>query len=77
MVSTIALKNPYRYPQIHIIREEGYVTPSNKKSKKRPFEAMQVQPNTPENVKGKVTVKNCNSKGDPPGLQLAVDKWCL
>jgi len=46
-----------------IVREEGGVTPSNKKSEKHTLEAGQVKPNTPENVKGEVSVKNCNSKG--------------
>lgn len=77
MVSAVALKNPYRYPQIHISREEGYVTPSNKKSKKRAFEAMQVKSNTPENVKGKVTVKNCNSKGSSFGTAVCTGQMVL
>lgn len=42
---------------------ERRVTPSSEKSKKHTFEAMQVKPNTPESIKGKVAVKNCNSKG--------------
>lgn len=33
-VSAVASKARYRYHQIHIISEEGSVTPSNKASKK-------------------------------------------